>query len=190
MTVFAQVAAEQLHNAKVQKYKYNYTYTVSALIEPSKTEPVALTIESDADFMFEKMTGSAYGPCNSNGLPQVANTDFPMPGIAAGAGFAGRGVTVEIEDSGNNRPLTRGAVPVELLLSPGYGQQFHLPYPIKYFALRTSVINFKFTNRDSQANANHQVDIAINGYKFEMPVPQTRDNPSQQIRQNANVAGY
>ena len=172
MTIFDQVAAEQIHNAQVQKFKYNYTYTVSALVEPSTSEPFDLIIETDADFLFEKITGSCYGPCTANAIPALANTDFPMPGIAAGAGFAGRGLTMEITEAGSGRPLTRGAVPVELMLTPGYDLQFHLPYPIKYFAPRTSTIKFIFTNRDTQANARHQVDIAINGYKYQMPDPE------------------
>ena len=190
MGVFAQVAAEQMHNAEVQKYKFNYTYTVSALVEPSTTTPFVLAIEQDADFLFEKITGSAYGPANANGIPTLTNTDFPQAGIAAGAGFAGRGLTMEISDTGSGRDLTRGAVPVELMLSPGYDLQFHLPYPVKYFAARNSKIKFLFTNRDTQTNARHQVDIAINGYKFQMPIPQADIQPTNQIRNNADVAGY
>ena len=188
--VFAQVAAEQIHNSEVQKYKYNYTYIISALVNPSTTTPFTLAIEQDADFLFEKITGSCYGPCDANSIPQAGNTDFPMPGIGAGAGFAGRGLTVEIEDTGSSRNLTRGAIPVELLLTPGYDQQFHLPYPVKYFAARNSKIKFLFANRDTQTNARHQVDIAINGYKFQMPIPQAQIHPTNQIANNANVAGY
>lgn len=190
MGVFAQVAAEQIHNAEVQKYKFNYTYTISALVEPSTSTPFVLAIEQDADFMFEKVTGAAYGPCNLNSIPQLTDTDFPQAGIAAGAGFAGRGLTMEINDTGSGRDLTRGAVPVELMLSPGYDLQFHLPYPIKYFAARNSKIRFIFTNRDTQVNARHQIDIAINGYKFQMPVPQSEIQPTAQIRNNAETAGY
>jgi hypothetical protein len=189
MSVFKQVTAEQLQNSEVQKYKYNYTYTVSALINPATTTPFVLAIEQDADFLFEKFTGSCYGPCDANGIPTASNTDFPMPGIGAGAGFAGRGLTVEISDTGSSRDLTRGAVPVELLLTPGYDLQFHLPYPVKYFAERNSKIRFNFTNRDTQTDARHQVDIAINGYKFQMPQPGSQVRPTRQISQNASVAG-
>lgn len=187
--VFAQVAAEQLHNSEVQKYKYNYTYVVSALINPNTTTPFTLGIEQDADFLFTQMTGSCYGPCDANAIPTAQNTSFPMPGIGAGQGFAGRGLTVEITDTGSGRDLTRGAVPVENILSPGYDLQFHLPYPIKYFAARNSKIKFNFTNRDQVSGARHQVDIAINGCKFTMPAPKSQINPQAQIRNNANVAG-
>ncbi len=190
MTVFDQVATEQRHNAEVQKYKFNYTYTVSANVAPNTTTPFVLAIETDADFMFEKFTGSAYGPCTTAGIPTTGSTDFPMPGIGAAAGFAGRGLTVEVKDVGSGRDLTRGAIPVELLLTPGYGINFHLPYPVKYFASRNSKIQFTFANRDTQADANHQVDIAINGYKFQMPIPESDLRPTLQIQNSNNVAGY
>lgn len=169
MSVFKTVRAEQIHHREVQKYKYNFTYTVNALVNPSSTLPVFLTIEQDADFLIERITGSVYGPTDANAIPAAANTDFPMPGIAAGAGFAGRGITLQITDTGAGRTLTNGFVPAELLLTPGYGIQFHLPYPVKYFARRNSKIRFDFRNRDTQANARHNIDIALNGTKYQMP---------------------
>lgn len=187
--VFEQVASEQIHNADVQKFKFNYTYTISALINPDTTTPFVLAIEQDADFLFTQLTGSCYGPCDANALPVAQNTSFPMAGVGAGAGFAGRGITIEISDTGSSRDLTRGAVPAELMLTPGYGLQFHLPYPMKYFAARNSKIKFNFTNRDQVAGARHQIDIAINGYKYQMPVPQSQLDPSKQIRDNSRSAG-
>jgi len=187
--IFNQVEAEQEHHSIVQKYKYNYTYTISALVEKGTTAPFILAIEQDADFLMVQMTGSCYGPCLPSSLPNPAGaTDFPMPGIAINTGFAGRGLTMAINDTGSSRDLTRGSVPVELMLSPGYDRQFHLPYPFKYFALRNSKIQFLFTNRDTATDARHQIDIAINGFKFTMPERQAQLNPTQQIRQNANVA--
>lgn len=183
-----QVAQEQTHNAEVQKYKFNYTYTINAIINPGTTAPFILAIEQDADFQFVQMTGSVYGPCSTTGVPTATATDFPMPGIGAGAGFAGRGLGVEIFDTGSSRNLTQGVVPVENLLSPGYGIQFHLPFPMKYFANRNSKIKFNFTNRDTQAGARQQVDIAINGYKYQMPIPGSQLDPQKQIRQNSQVA--
>lgn len=183
-----QVAQEQLHNSEVQKYKFNYTYTINAIINPATTTPFVLAIEQDADFLIQQITGSCYGPCDANGIPTASATDFPMPGIGAGAGFAGRGITIEIQDTGSSRDLTRGSVPAELLLSPGYDLQFHLPYPIKYFAARNSKIRFNFTNRDTQTNARHQVDIALNGYKYQMPIPGSQINPARQIRNDSRAA--
>lgn len=166
--IFKSVAHEQLHNRQVQKFKFNFTYHVTANVAPSTTTPVILTIDQDADFLIEKITGSAYGPVDADGVVQAAGaTDFRMPGTTTG--FAGRGMTVKITDTGSGRDLTSGFVPVELLLSPGYGRQFYTPYPIKYFALRNSKLRFDFRNRDSQASARQQIDIALNGFKYQMP---------------------
>jgi len=185
-SVFNQVANEQLHNAQVQKYKYNYSYSVSAIIEPSTTSPFILAIEQDADFLIEKMTGACYAPCDTNGIPVAGSTDFPQPGIAVGAGFAGRGLTVQITDTGSSRNLTSGSIPVEAILSPGYGKQMYLPYPLKYFAARNSKIRFDFMNRDSQAR--HKVDIVLNGYKYMMPEPSSNLDPTAGQRQNSQIA--
>lgn len=165
--IFRSVAHEQIHNREVQRYKFHYIYTISANIAAAATTPFVLTIDQDADYMMEKWTGSAAGPVNANGIPQVANTDFPQPGIGAGAGFAGRGLTVRLTDTGAGRDLSNGFVPVENILSPGYGVQLFLPYPVRYFAKRNSKIKFDFRNRDTQGR--HSIDIAIGGYKYQMP---------------------
>lgn len=165
---FKSVAHEQLHNREVQKLKFNYTYHITANVPPATTTAVLLTIDQDADFQIEKMTGSVYGPVDANGIVQAAGaTDFRMPGTTTG--FAGRGMTVKITDTGSGRDLTSGFIPVELLLAPGYGRAFQNPYPIKYFALRNSKIRFDFRNRDTQSGARQQIDIALNGFKFQMP---------------------
>jgi hypothetical protein len=185
-SVFNQVANEQLHNASVQKYKFNYSYSVSATIEAGTTTPFILAIEQDADFLIEKMTGSCYGPCDASGTPVAGATDFPMPGIAIGAGFAGRGLSVQITDTGSSRALTSGAIPVETILTPGYGRQMYLPFPMKYFAARNSKIRFDFMNRDTQAR--HKVDIVLNGYKYMMPEPSSNLNPTGGIINNSQIA--
>lgn len=164
---FKQVAYEQVHSRNIQRFKFNYSYHVHAIVAASASLPTILTIEQDADFLLEKFTGSVYGPCDDNGIPTATATDFPMPGIAAGAGHAGRGLTVRITDQGSGRDMTNGYVPVETLLTPGYGYQFHLPYPAKYFMNRSSKIRFDFRNRDTQAQ--HAVDITLNGFKLQMP---------------------
>jgi hypothetical protein len=169
---FSAVVQEANYRRDVQKYKFNYTYHINAIVNPASVLPVLLTIEQDADFWIVQMTGSVYGPCNANGVPTSGPTDFIMPGWP---GAAGRGLTVKINDTGAGRDLTSGFVPVELLLTPGYDLQFHLPYQVKYFAKRNSKIRFEFTNRDAQANARQQVDIAINGYKYALPEGATVD---------------
>ena len=166
MSVFQSVEQEAKHWRETQEVKYNYTYAVSEVIDEASTEPMYLTIEDDADFLVERVTGSCYGPTDADGIPTVALTDFPMPGIAVGAGFAGRGLSIRIEDVGAGRMLTNGFVPVELLLTPGYDISFHLPYPIKYFLKKRSSIQIDVRNRDTQVDARHQIDIAFNGFKY------------------------
>ena len=184
--VFKQVAHEQVHNRLVQKYKFNYSYGISANIAAAATTPFTLAIEQDADFLVEKMTGSCLGPVDADGIPQVANTDFPYPGIAVGAGHAYRGLTVSIIDTGAGRDLTNGFLDLVNFLSPGYGIEMHLPYPIKYFARRNSKIRWSFRNRDTQGR--HQVDITLNGYKFQMPEMPDTLAVNKQVGGKAQVA--
>jgi len=166
--VFNALAQEAAYKRETQKYKYNYTYTVSAIVNPQQTLPVILTIEQDADFYIIQITGSAFGPVNSDGIPSGGSTDFNMPGTTVG--FAGRGLSLALTDTGAGRDLTNGYVPVELILTPGYDIGFHLPYVFKYWARRNSKLKFDFRNRDNLTNdAKHQIDIALNGYKYAMP---------------------
>lgn len=187
MNTFKSVAQEQLNNRQVQKFKYNYTYHITGNIAPGQTAPVILTIDQDADFMIHKITGSVYGPVNANGVVQTDGaTNFPMPGTTTG--FAGRGITVKITDTGTGRDLTNGFVPAELLLSPGYGRQFYTPYPIKYFAIRNSKIRFDFRNRDQAASARQQIDIALNGDKYQMPEIKSSLDITKNMAKNSEVA--
>lgn len=187
---FKAVAQEQVHNREVQRYKFQYVYSVSAIIEAGATTPFVLTIEQDADFLIERITGSMLGPVDiTTGLYDDAGlTDFPQPGTTGGAPtFAGRGLTSQITDQGAGRDLTNGFVPLENLLSPGYGVNLFLPYPFKYFARRNSNIRFDFRNRDTQARQS--VDISILGYKFQMPeIRNTVESPSEVMAGAAPVA--
>lgn len=163
--VYHTIVQEAAYRRSVQLYKYNYTYTITGIIPVNTTAPIILTIEQDADFFIEKITGAVYGPVALvTGIPGGGATDFDMPGTAAG--FAGRGLQVQITDTGAGRELTNGFVPVETILTPGYDLGFFQPYRVNYFARRNSKIRFDFRNRDTQTNANHQVDIALNGYKY------------------------
>jgi hypothetical protein len=165
--VYKTMVEEAAYRRLVQKYKYNYTYTLSGIIPANTTSPLILTIEQDADFFIEKITGSAYGPVALvTGIPNGAATDFDMPGTTAG--FAGRGLQVQITDTGAGRELTNGFVPVEDIFTPGYDKGFFQPYRVNYMARRNSKIRFDFRNRDTQTNANQQVDIALNGYKYSL----------------------
>ena len=165
--VYETLVQEAAYRRSVQLYKYNYTYTVTGIIPANTTNPIILTIEQDADFFIEKITGTAYGPVALvTGIPGGGATDFDMPGTAAG--FAARGLQVQITDTGAGRELTNGFVPLEVILTPGYDLGFFQPYRVNYMAKRNSKLRFDFRNRDTQTNANHQVDIALNGYKYAM----------------------
>lgn len=163
--VYKSIAQEAAYRRLVQKFKYNYSYVVTGIIPVNSTVPIILTIEQDADFFIEKITGSVYGPCALvTGIPGSGATDFDMPGTAAG--FAGRGLQVQITDSGAGRTLTNGFIPVETILTPGYDLGFFQPYRINYMARRNSKLRFDFRNRDTAADANQQVDLTLNGCKY------------------------
>jgi len=183
---FQAVAQQQISNREFQRYKFQYVYSLSAIIEPSQTIPFFLQIEQDADFQFEKITGRVFGPVDETGLYDAAGlTDFPQPGTAGGAPtFCGSGLTVDIVDQGAGRDLTRGFVPVENILTPGYDVGMYLPYPFKYFARRNSNIKFTFRNRDTQAR--QAVDISVCGFKYQMPeIEDTVESPSRVMAQNS-----
>jgi len=163
--MYENVVQEAAHFRQVQIGKYDYTYVLNISIANNTTLPAILTIEQDADFFVERLTGSAYGPTNVNGVRDLVGlTDFDMAGTTAG--YADRGLMVKITDTGAGRELTNGFVPLELFLSPGYGIALHQPYPFRYFALRNTKFRFDFRNRDTAANLFHTVSIALNGYKF------------------------
>lgn len=183
--VFKQIALEQIHNRKVQKYKYHYFYSVSAIIAANNTTPFTLAIEQDADFIIEKWTGSCYGPVDANGIPVITGaTAFPQPGTVLG--FAGRGLLVKLTDTGSGRDLSDGYIPLECLLSPGYGVNMFAPYPAKYFARRNSKIRFDFKNKDTLAR--QAVDMILGGQKYQMPeMPDTLD-VNAQVSKDRQVA--
>ena len=160
-TLLEQLAQERA----VQKFKYSYTYTLNQAVPNGGTFPVTLTIEDDADFEVQKITLSAYGPTDSNGVRQTAGaTDFPLAGTTVG--FADRGLQVKITDDGSGRNLTNGFVGLELFGAPGYGVQMHMPFLYKTIFKARSQIIFEFNNRDTQADLFHFVSIALTGVKF------------------------
>jgi hypothetical protein len=160
-TVLDQLAQERA----VQKFKYSYTYTVNQAVPNGGTFPVTLNIQDDADFEVQKITLSAYGPTDVNGVRSIgAATDFPLAGTTVG--FADRGLQVKITDDGSGRQLTNGFVGLELFGAPGYGVQMHMPFPYKTTFKARSQIIFEFNNRDTVADLYHFVSIALTGVKY------------------------
>lgn len=163
--MYENVSQEAAHFRQVQLGKYDYTYVLNISVANNTTLPAILTIEQDADFFIERITGSCYGPTDANGVRQLlSNTDFDMAGTTAG--YADRGLMLKLTDTGAGRELTNGFVPAELMLSPGYGIALHQPYPFRYFALRNTKFRFDIRNRDTVAELFHTISIAVNGYKY------------------------
>lgn len=160
------VQQEAAHFREVQLNKYGFIYALNVPVANNTTLPAILTIEEDADFLCEKITGSAYGPTDVNGIRQNAGaTDFDLAGTTAG--YADRGLTMRITDSGTGRVLTNGFVPVETVLTPGYGIALFTPFLYKYWVKRNSKLQFDLRNRDTTAGGLfHFISIVLHGYKY------------------------
>ena len=154
------------HFRQIQMTKYAFIYTLNVPVANNTTLPALLTIEEDADFIVHSFTGSCYGPCDVNGARQTGvATIFPLAGTTTG--YADRGVTAKLTDTGAGRTLTSGFVPLEAILSPGYGMSPSLQtlFPFKYTIRRNSKIQFDLRNRDTTANYFHWVSICLQGEK-------------------------
>ena len=157
--VFSAIANEVGHERDVQAMKWNYTYTLEGEITGQQTLPFDITIEQGTDFKCLYLTGSFFSYDSEN------DTDFPVPNSAGITSWAGRGLSVKLTDSRSARELTSGYVPVELMNTPGYGLNFQMPYPFRYFFYRNSKIKFDIRNRDNSDRV-HQFAFALNGYKI------------------------
>lgn len=160
------VAQEAAHFRSVQVNKYGFFYALNVPVANNTTLPAILTIEEDADFMVEKITGSAYGPTDVNGIRQTASaTVFPLAGTTVG--YADRGLTVKVTDTGAGRVLTNGFVPVETILTPGYGVAMFTPFLYKNFIRKNSKLQFDLRNRDTTAGGlYHFISIVLHGHKY------------------------
>lgn len=160
-----------------QAFRYNFTFPQSVVVPNNGQRSFQIVVDADADFYAERITGSALGPCNANGLRQVGQaTDFPYLGTTVG--FADRGLMVNIKDGGSRLDLTDGFVPLELIFTPGYDVgTFYIPFPFKYFVRRNAKLVFTFINRDTRVAAAiaplnagdtmyHFVSAALNGSKY------------------------
>lgn len=164
------VLAELKHQREVQKNKDLFAYSLAVAI-PNNTEQqsVTLNVENDADFVTEQILGHVIGPANEEGVRQLdAETDYPLVGTTLG--YAEHGLSMRITDT-SDRPMTSGFIPVELLLTPGYREQFYIPLPWKKLFAAKSRIKFEFKNRDTKtgpdgATLYHYVSIVIKGYKY------------------------
>lgn len=159
-------ALEAENFRRVQLTKYAFIYVLNVPVANNTSLPASLTIEEDADFLVHSITGSAYGPTDVNGARQTSvATIFPLAGTTVG--YADRGVMARITDAGAGRILTNSFVPIETILTPGYGISMDQPFPYKYLIKRNSKIQFDLRNRDTTAGGYyHFVSIALHGTKY------------------------
>lgn len=186
---FRAIEQQQVDLRNKQIARYNFSYPSQVLVPNAGQRQSFVNVDADADFYCERITGSFRGAVNGTGvaagIPATATagtqvyTSFPMagttliPGIGLVA-FPDRGLQVKITDGGSNLTLTEGYVPVECLFTPGYGVQFHIAFPYKYFIRRTSKLTFDWLNRDLAAPAEqvaagglyHLASVVLNGYKY------------------------
>lgn len=166
----ANIVAETKSFRETQKYKYTFVYPLSVAVPNNSNKTGLVTIEQDADFHVLIMTGHVIAPSDVNGVRQLdGETDFPLVGTTTG--WAEHGLSVKITDTGAGRELTSGFVSLELLLTPGYREQFWNPYPVKYFARRNTKLKFEFMNRDTKPGLYHFVTLALKGDKYSTPSP-------------------
>ena len=171
-------AVELRSKRDIQKFKYWAGYTASSIIKNGLSTSMIILIEQDADFEIQEMTIRARGPVESDGrpigssVPYAAETgvsDFPTFGASEAASG---GLSFTLKDS-NNRVLISNEVDVELVGTPGYGQQLYIPFKLKYTALRNTKLTFDIRNRDlavttpGSLDQYHAIEIALWGYKYE-----------------------
>lgn len=175
------VTLEARNFREQQLTKWSFMYTLNVVVRNGETFPAVLSIEEDAEFMAVSITGSAYGPCDEQGVKLLdENTNFPLAGtsVPSGAGIpaiADRGLSIRITDQGAGRTLTNGFIPVETLLSPGYGLARAVPQPLRYYLLRNSQLQFDIRNRDTAVSngegvtCHHYLSLCIYGFKYQVP---------------------
>jgi hypothetical protein len=175
------VTLEAAQFRQQQLSRWCFVYSLNVAVRNGETFPAILPIEEDAEFLAISMTGSAYGPCiNELGVKALnAETDFPLAGTASPSGanlpaIADRGLSIRITDQGAGRVLTNGFIPVETILTPGYGVSRTVPQPLRYYLLRNSQLQFDIRNRDTATGPEgaplyHLLSISIYGFKFQVP---------------------
>jgi hypothetical protein len=166
---------EAAHFRAIQLSKFQFAYVLNIAVANNSTLPAFLTIQQDADFKIERITGSCLGPTDANGIRSIdASTDFPLAGTAVPSGpglgaYADRGLLARITDTGAGRELTSGFIPLETILTPGYGLSKGPDFPFSYYALRNSNFRFDLRNRDTTDDLFHFCSIVLTGYKYDVP---------------------
>jgi hypothetical protein len=187
-TVFADEAQNIAHFKRVQLDKFTYAYSLRALVQNSAaaSPPITralLSIESDAGFMVEEMSGSAKGPIDSVGARILAGLSSNMaPGCTAG--YAERGLQIKVTDLSQNQEIMRGYIlsgvmptpitdfiPIETLFTPGYGfSPFYRPVKFTRYWPANSQILFEIRNTDTaEPETNfHSLDLCLLGKRMDV----------------------
>jgi hypothetical protein len=167
---YSLIEKEQQFLRDSQIVRYQYSFPVNVVVPNNKQRQGSITIDQDADYLAEEMTGKCLGPTDVDGKQLPAEgTDFPAQGTLVG--WAQSGLQVSIKDGGSGYELTDGFVNCETILTPGYGIQFHAPLKWKYYIRRNTKLVFTFANRDeatpSVAQAlYHFVSLSLHGKKY------------------------
>jgi len=171
----ASIAIEAQAQIEKGKFRFPFVYNISKAVPMDSTAVATLTMERDALFLWEHLTGSVVAPADVNGIRQNGTllTDFPLAGTtpaAASNQYADHGLSVKITDISAGRELTGGFVALETLFTPGYLEQFYLPLPWHYSCRESTKIRFELTNRDTGFTNGkalyHYVSFALIGHKI------------------------
>lgn len=151
-----------------QKVKWAYSYSVTANVQNGSTQPVTIAIGADAAFQCVHITGKAFGPVDSAGVWQNnagPRSDFPVFGDTR---FAQSGLSFLLTDQGSGAQLFNDYVPVETILTPGYGLNFNQPFQWRYLFRPSAIVRFDVRNRDTNNSGTqyHTITITMHGYKY------------------------
>lgn len=108
-------------------------------VAAGKTESLEINVSNDGDFFSETLTGKI--------IPTNAATNT--------------GLLVQIFD--DNSELTDGYIPLENILSPGYGSQLFFPHKLEHIFERNSKIRFNVQNISAESQS---VSFVLSGEKL------------------------
>lgn len=108
-------------------------------VAAGKTESLEINVSNDGDFFSETLTGKI--------IPTNAATDT--------------GLLVQIFD--DNSELSDGYIPLENILSPGYGSQLFFPHKLEHIFERNSKIRFNVQNISAESQS---VSFVLSGEKL------------------------
>lgn len=159
---FSAIYNEVAHEREAQAMRHFYIKTVQGQIAGQESAPFFLTLDQGADFQIKYLTASAFS------YDDAVDTSFPIPNSLGVTAWAGRGLSIQLTDTGKSKDITDGFVPLELIGAPGYGLNFQHPFPLKYYATRNSKIRVDVRNRDLSTRT-HDFAIAFIGYRILVP---------------------